>query len=65
MGMSGIVIVVLIIILITTTISLIVISNLRPSIFKSLSPTYGRINETNIGSPSDVRDNFLFSFTHI
>jgi len=59
MAMSGILIVVLIIILITTTISLIVISNLRPSIFKSLSPTYGRINETNIGSPSAVRDNFL------
>jgi hypothetical protein len=59
MGMSGILIVVLIIFLVATTISLIVISNLRPSVFKGLSPTYGNINETKIGSPSDVRDNFL------
>lgn len=59
MAVSNIIVVVLIVVFLSLTIALIVISNLRPSMFTSLSPSSGAITKTNIGLASDIKDNFL------
>ena len=59
MGVSNIVIVALIVLFITLSISLAILSNLRPSMYVSLSPSSGAMTQTNIGSPGDVRANFM------
>ena len=61
MGVSNIVIAILILVFISISIALIVISNLRPTLFKSLSPNSGTMKQTNIGTSTDVRDNFMTS----
>jgi len=59
MDISNIIIVILIILFITISTSLFIISYLRPKAFISLSPNTGPMLNTNIGKPSDVRDNFM------
>jgi hypothetical protein len=59
MGVSTIVIVILLVLFVTLSISLIIVSNLRPNMYTSLSPSSGSMSQTNIGSPTDVRNNFM------
>jgi hypothetical protein len=59
MSISNIIVVVLVVVFFSLILALIVISNLRPSMFISLSPSSGAITQTNIGGPSDVRNNFM------